>query len=136
MNNSKCVRLIGVSIKKKSDKEISQYIFGCGGLGKSFSATLSDFVFVATRTFIKIRNSEIHINLFLTIRICPVRAPNCEYGMQLSLVHTNGNLATQITSVMPMLGRRTERPITSVHRNSKKKSSLSIQTICEIIHFV
>jgi hypothetical protein len=128
--------MILVSIKKKSDKEISQYISGCGGLGKSLSATLSDFVFVATRTFMKIRNSEIHINLFLTIRICPVRAPNCEYGMQLSLVHTNGNLATEITSVMPVLGRRTERPITSVHRNSKKKSSLSIQTICEIIHFV
>ena len=73
--------MILVSIKKKWDKEISQYISGCDGLGKSLSATLSDFVFVATRTFIKIPNSEIHINLFLTIRICPVRAPN------LSLIH-------------------------------------------------
>ena len=74
--------MILVSIKKKSDKQTSQYLSGRGGLGKSLSTTLSDFVFVITRTFIKIRNSEIHINLFFTIRICRVGALNCEYKIQ------------------------------------------------------
>ena len=40
---------------------------------------------------------------FLTIRSCPARAPKCEYGMQLSSVHTDGKLGAHIASVMRSL---------------------------------
>ena len=118
--------MILVSIKKTLDEQTLQFPSGSGGLGEIFHIIMC-FCVCGNANLQWMFNSENRTNLFLTIRICPVKVCKCEYGMQLWMVHINGNWATHITWVMPVAGRKSQRPQTSIHKSSKKKSSLSTQ---------
>ena len=116
---------------------------------------LFDFVYVGPPAHYQgLYLGDFH-HLFLALRICPVRGPKCEYGIQSSFMQTKRKLPIQDSALiqnkqedeivgvnknnmrntlpLPMrvrngtLERTPQRPINSLLRTSKKKSSLSIQ---------
>ena len=121
---------------------------------KSF-IMLFDFVYVGPRAHYQgLYLGDSH-HLFLALRICPVRGPKCEYGIQSSFMQTKRKLRIQNSDLihnkqedeifgvnknnmrntlpLPMrvrndtVERKLQRPINSLLRSSKKGSSLSIQ---------
>ena len=123
---------------------------------KSF-IMLFDFVYVGPRAHYQgLYLGDSH-HLFLALRICPVRGPKCEYGIQSSFMQTKRKLRIQNSDLihnkqedeivgvnknnmrntlpLPMrvrndtVERKLQRPINSLLRSSKKGSSLSIQSM-------
>ena len=116
---------------------------------------LFDFVYVGARAHYQgLYLGDSH-HLFLAIRICHVRGPKYEYGIQSSFMATKRKLRIQnsdlihnnqeneivavnknnMRNILPLpmrvrngtFERKPQRPVTSLLRSSKKKSSLSIQ---------
>ena len=88
---------------------------------KSFMM-LFDFVYVGERAHYQgLYLGDSH-HLFLAIRICPVRAPKYEYGIQSSFMPTKRKLRIQNSDLL---------------HNNQEDEVVAVNTkICEIIHFV